>query len=245
MEDSQQHVHHEPVDPAQPDRFPRGGSIDRRERKRVLGKEETTTNSDHETRKTDARQDRTWDQTAALLTSIEAFASGDATFGGKPRTTTGPPKGTGVVSQAADQPDMAGRQSGHWRKTGKRTTCPPGGRRIIRVLRVMMHSDPDSLKASCRSLEHTPKLACPVFHKALTSQFASRTTRQANHWSQMSSTQKPLKPWWGDGPRPTREEMDRRADEAYVSCAQCRLKGSIPNLFPTLCHTVRLSASRM
>jgi hypothetical protein len=140
---------------------------------------------------------------------------------------------------------MAGRQSGHWRKTGKRTTCPPGGRRIIRVLRVMMHPDPDSLKASCRSLWHTPKLACPVFHKALTSQFASRTTRQANHWSQMSSTQKPLKPWWGDGPRPTREEMDRRADEAYVSCAQCRLKGSIPNLFPTLCHTVRLSASRM
>ncbi|KAE9196681.1 hypothetical protein PF002_g22986 [Phytophthora fragariae] len=36
----------------------------------------------------------------------------------------------------------------------------------------------------------------------------------------MSTPQKTFKPWWGDGPRPIREEMDRRADEASAKCLE-------------------------
>lgn len=36
----------------------------------------------------------------------------------------------------------------------------------------------------------------------------------------MSSPQKSPKGWWGEGPRPSREEMERRADEASAKCLE-------------------------
>ncbi|KAE9312074.1 hypothetical protein PF008_g20045 [Phytophthora fragariae] len=54
---------------------------------------------------------------------------------------------------------------------------------------------------------------------ALTSRFAS-IIAQLSPVLPMSTPQKTFKPWWGDGPRPIREEMDRRADEASAKCLE-------------------------
>ncbi|KAG1697237.1 hypothetical protein DVH05_011260 [Phytophthora capsici] len=47
----------------------------------------------------------------------------------------------------------------------------------------------------------------------------------------MSTPQQTLKRWWGDGPRPSREEMDRRADEAYAFKSYLPFSHKNPNVY--------------